>query len=359
MKTMIRVSLLAITAFVLAACQPAANTNTTSNTNANTAPKAAAPTADSLMALDTKAWDAYKNKDGAFFSSFLDDKYVSFNNGKREGKAENVKGISEHKCDFKSHTLSDPKITMAGADAAVLTYKATIDATCVDDKGKSEKIPPTLTVASVYVRSGDTWKAAYHNEVALMEPPKPADGANSNKPAANKESAGAEKKEVAAATASQGGEKARLEFGECRSQHGFLKQQCKRNIGIRRFDRRHHGGREEGLGKLDEARRKGALRDNEVRTSHSLMPGGKATFGQAEVIKGWTNGECKVSSVNVSDGKASMINADVAILTYKGTAVGTCGDMKLEPLWGTTVAIKEGNSWKAVYIFETPMMEKK
>ena len=58
MKTMIRVSLLAITAFALAACQPAANTNTNSNTNANTAPKAAAPTADSLMAQDTKAWDA-------------------------------------------------------------------------------------------------------------------------------------------------------------------------------------------------------------------------------------------------------------------------------------------------------------
>jgi hypothetical protein len=28
--------------------------------------------------------------------------------------------------------------------------------------------------------------------------------------------------------------------------------------------------------------------------------------------------------------------------------------MKLEPLWGTTVAIKDGDSWKAVYIFETP-----
>jgi hypothetical protein len=50
-----------------------------------------------------------------------------------------------------------------------------------------------------------------------------------------------------------------------------------------------------------------------------------------------------------------MITKDAAILTFKGTAVGTCGDMKLEPLWGTTVAVKEGDVWKAVYIFETPM----
>ena len=356
MKTMIRVSLLAITAFALAACQPAANTNTNSNTNANTAPKAAAPTADSLMAQDTKAWDAYKNKDGAFFSNYLDDKFVSWENGKRGGKAEAVKGISEHKCDFKSHTLSDPKITMVGADAAVLTYKATVDATCVDEKGKSEKLPSTVTVASVFVRSGDTWKAAYHNEVAVMEAPKPAEGANSNKPAASKEAAGADKKEVPApvppkeqkpasnspaantassnsnASAPSGSSDALTDAimaVEKKGWESWMKQDAK------------------------------ALEETTSKDVAFVDAGGKATFGQAEVIKGWTNGECKVSSVNVSDGKASMINADVAILTYKGTAVGTCGGMKLEPLWGTTVAIKEGNAWKAVYIFETPMMPNK
>jgi ketosteroid isomerase-like protein len=358
MKTMIRVSLLAITAFVLAACQPAANTNTTSNTNANTAPKAAAPTADSLMALDTKAWDAYKNKDGAFFSSFLDDKYVSFNNGKREGKAENVKGISEHKCDFKSHTLSDPKITMAGADAAVLTYKATIDATCVDDKGKSEKIPPTLTVASVYVRSGDTWKAAYHNEVALMEPPKPADGANSNKPAANKESAGAEKKEVPPPPPPKEEKKPASNSANAGANTASSNSNANATSGSDALTDAIMAVEKKGWESWMKQDAK-ALEETTSKDVAFVDAGGKATFGQAEVIKGWTNGECKVSSVNVSDGKASMINADVAILTYKGTAVGTCGDMKLEPLWGTTVAIKEGNSWKAVYIFETPMMEKK
>ena len=357
MKTMMRVSLLAITAFVLAACQPAANTNTNSNTNANTAPKAAAPTADSLMALDTKAWDAYKNKDGAFFSSFLDDKYVSFNNGKREGKAENVKGISEHKCDFKSHALSDPKITMAGAEAAILTYKATVDATCVDDKGKSEKLPSTLTVASVYVRSGDTWKAAYHNEVPLMEPPKPAEGANSNKPATNKESAGAEKKEVPPPPPPKEEKKPASNSANAGANTASSNSNANATSGSDALTDAIMAVEKKGW----EAWMKQDAKALEETTSKDVAfvdAGGKATFGQAEVIKEWTNGQCKVSSVDVSDGKASMINADVAILTYKGTAVGTCGDMKLESLWGTTVAIKEGNNWKAVYIFETPMAKK-
>jgi hypothetical protein len=50
-----------------------------------------------------------------------------------------------------------------------------------------------------------------------------------------------------------------------------------------------------------------------------------------------------------------MISKDAAILTVKGTATGTCGDMKLEPLWNTTVFVKEGDAWKAAYIYETPV----
>jgi ketosteroid isomerase-like protein len=87
-----------------------------------------------------------------------------------------------------------------------------------------------------------------------------------------------------------------------------------------------------------------------------IDPAGKATFGKANAIKEWTTDNiCNVTSVNLSDGNSSMITKDAAILTYKGTADGTCGDMKLTPLWGTTVFVKEGDAWKIAYIFETPM----
>jgi len=82
---------------------------------------------------------------------------------------------------------------------------------------------------------------------------------------------------------------------------------------------------------------------------------GKVTKG-ADVMKMWTtDNPCNVSSVSLSDGKATSITKDAAILVVKGIAVGTCGDMKLEPLWNTTVFVKEGEVWKGVYIFESPI----
>jgi ketosteroid isomerase-like protein len=351
MKTMLKLSLFAIAAFALAACQPAANTSTNTNSNANTAPKAAAPTADSLMALDSKAWDAYISKDGAFFNQFLADNFVGFDNGKHMTKAEVVKEISENKCEIKSHTLTEPKLTMAGPDAAVVTYKATVDGTC-----EGKKVPSPVTVASVFVRSGNEWKGAYHNEVMAMEPKGGDASADTNKGAAtgtnkstsssetNKAAADTEKKESAApakedtnkmssnsnAAAPASGSDALTDAimaVEKKGWEAWMKQDAK------------------------------GLEETTAKDVTFVDVTGKVTVGQAAVIKEWTNGACKVTSVDVSDGKATEITKDVAILTYKGTAVGTCGDMKLEPLWGTTVAIKEGGLWKAVYIFETPIMK--
>src|SRR5829696_2722429 len=168
MKTLLKVGLLAVTAFGAVSCAAPANTNTTANTNTNAAPKAAAATAESLMALDNKAADAWKNHDIKFFEGFMADNFVDFHNGKRSTKAETLKMMESEKCDVKSITSSEPRVTPVGADAAVLTYKVAQDGTC-----GTEKLPANAIAATVYVRSGDTWKAAYHNEVAIVEP-KPA-----------------------------------------------------------------------------------------------------------------------------------------------------------------------------------------
>lgn len=342
MKTILRVSLFAVAVFALMACTPPANTNTNTNTNTNAAPKAAAPTADSLLALDNKAFEAWKNKDGKFFDGFLADNFVGFgDDGKRPTRAEVLKMISEHKCDMKTFSLSEPHVTPVSADVAVLTYKATAEGTC-----DGQKIPSPARVATVFVKSGDAWKAAYHNEVAIIEPPKAdATAGNSNASSAattekDDTAMAAEKKEAvpptnsaassnsnssAAAPASGDALTDAIMAVEKRGWEAWMKQDAKG---------------------LEETTHKDL-------TFVDIM--GKATMGQSNVIKGWTDGSCKVSSVDVSDGKATQIANNVAILTFKGTAVGTCGGTKLDPLWGTTVAVKEGDSWRAVYIFETPM----
>lgn len=335
MKTILKVCLFAIAAFALASCAPPANTNTTTNTNTNTnaAPKVAAPSVDSLMALETKAFEAWKNKDGKFFETFLADNFVGFgDDGKRPTRAEVLKMIADPNCDVKSYTLSDGHVTPVSADVAVLTVKANSEATC-----NGKPLPSQITGATVYVRSGTEWKAAYHNEVAVVTPP-PSTGGNSNAaaPASNTmapastntapaSNAAASNSNTTAAPSTGDALTDAIMAVEKRGWEAWMRQDAK------------------GL--------------EEVTHKDLTLVGtmGKATHGQANVIKMWTDGSCKVSSVDVSDGKATQIANNVAILTFKGTAVGTCNGMKLDPLWGTTVAVKEGDTWKAVYIFETPM----
>lgn len=292
-----------------------------------------------LMAMDNKAFEAWKNKDAKFFEGFMADSFLMYGDkGKVMDRAESIKMISEHKCDVKSFALSEPHVTAAGPDVAVLTFKAVLDGTCEG----TAKIPSPVTGASVYVHSGDTWKAAYHNEVAVMEP-KPAD---EKKEANSSAAAGEEKKPAAAADVAKKEAPAANTVASNSTATAPAASSDALTAAIMAVEKK---GWEAWM-------KKDAKAMEEVTTKDLTFVDvtGRITKGQADVIKLWTGPECKVTSVNVSDGKATMIANNVAILTFRGTAEGTCGTMKIEPLWGTTVAVKDGDTWRAVYIFETP-----
>ncbi|MEO8041662.1 MAG: nuclear transport factor 2 family protein [Acidobacteriota bacterium] len=355
MKTILMVSLFAIAAFALAGCAPPANTNANANSNSNAASKASAPTADSLMALETKAWEAYKNKDGKYFETFLGDSMVSGNGEGSMPKADVVKMISGNKAEMKSFSLSDPHVTSAGADAAVLTYKARVEGT---EDGKA--IPSPVTVATVFVRAGTDWKAVYHNEVAVIDPTKMTGDAakkeDGAKPADDKKEATAEKKEAAddkkdMSAASEKKEPAPAAGNRntaSNSNSSATSGDAALTDALMVLEKKGWEGWKAKDGKaLDEVTGKDFVFVDTM---------GKATMTKADAMKMWTtDNPCTVSNVSLTDSKATSITKDAAILVYKGTATGTCGDMKLEPLWGTTVFVKEGDAWKAVYIFETPI----
>ena len=346
MKTMFKVLFLSIAALAVASCAPPANTNTTTNTNANanTAAKPAAPTADSLMALDQKAWEAYKNKDGKYFEGFLGDTMISGTGQASMSKADVVKMIAENKSEIKSFTLSEARVTPVGADVAVLTYKAVIDGT---EDGKP--IPSPSTVATVFVRSGSDWKAVYHEEVAIIDPAKPAGSGNSNAaPAAKADDKPAappmvEKKEAPANTNSNASTASNSNTNSSSAGDAALTD------ALMAVEKKG----------WEAWKAKDAKVLDEVTTGGSSFvfvdSMGRATIGKDATMKVWADPSCSVSSVVVSDGKGYSLAKDAAILVYKGTATGTCGGMKLEPLWGTTVFVKEGESWKAAYIFEKPL----
>ena len=347
MKTIFKLSLFVFAALA-AACAPPANTNTNTNTNTNAAPKAAMPTADTLMAMENKAWEAWKNKDTKYFEGFIADNAVGFEQGRHMTRAEMIKMIGEGNCDVKSFSLSDPHVTPAGADAVAITYKGTADATC-----DGQKLPANVTAASVYVRSGDTWKAAYHSEVPIIEQAGASGNTNTNSagnsmaPASNSSASSNTASNSTATTANNSSTAAANSNSNSNSNSNTSSGGDALTSTLMALEKRGW-----------EAWMKQDTKEMEAVTGKDVTfvdATGRVTKGQADTIKRWTDGSCKVSSVNVSDGKASMITKDAAILNYKGTAVGTCGTMKLEPLWGMTVAVKEGETWKAVYIFEVPV----
>lgn len=349
MKTILTVSFFAITALALVGCAPAANTytNTNVNTNANMAAKPALPTADALMALENKAWEAYKNKDGKYFEGFLGDTMIS---GTGEGtmpRAEAVKMITSHTDDVKSFTLSNPHVTPAGADAVVLTYKGIVEGT---QNGKP--IPSPVTIATVFIRSGSDWKAVYHNEVAIIDPAK-AGGDSNTKPAStdtNKPSADTEKKVPApppAATSNSSGN-SNAAASNSNTKPAAVPVDAALTDALMVVEKKGwEAWKAKDAKTLDEITAKDFV---------FVDPMGKATLNRADVMKMWTtDNKCTVTSVSLSDGKAVSITKDAAILVVKGTAVGTCDGMKLEPLWNTSIFVKEGDLWKLAYMLESPV----
>ena len=273
----------------------AGNTGSNVNANANAKPVTAAPTKESLLALENKAFEAWKAKDGKFFEGFLADNFMMYGRTGRIGKAEAVKMILEDKCDVKSFAITDGQVTPAGADVAVYTFKATADAIC---EGKKQ---PNVWAATIYVRSGDTWKAVYHNESPIAPPP----------PAAAK----AEKKETPIEAADD-------------LTKALLATEQKAWDAWKQKD-----------AKLLE----GVLSKDFV----AIETEGRAD--KAATIKSWTDHNCDIKSYGLSQGKSVSINPTTALLTFRGDAEGTCGDFKLRPLWGTTLFVKEGEEWHSVF----------
>jgi hypothetical protein len=116
-----------------------------------------------LSANETALWNAWKNKDAKPFQNLLTSDGVMIGQDGVGAKSDVVKMMASMPCEVKSFTLSDWKLSMVNANAAVLTYKGTADGTC-----NGTAIPPTWS-STLWVNRNGKWQAFSHQETNIKQ----------------------------------------------------------------------------------------------------------------------------------------------------------------------------------------------
>ncbi len=126
----------------------------------------AAPDKDAMMAKETAAWQAFKDKKADDFKKVVDHDMIGVY---AEGIADMAKEMSDMaKWDMKSFTINDYKILSDEKDVVVATYTVTLAGT-YDGQDASG----TYNAGSVWKLENGKWLAIFHTNVkqaAAMAP---------------------------------------------------------------------------------------------------------------------------------------------------------------------------------------------
>jgi len=274
-----------IVAVLFAGCGPTTSTqgkpaNVVNTTTAKAAD--AAPSKESLMSAEIKAWESWKAKDGRYFEEYLsDNNFVAVSGNGRIDKATVVRRHVDPACEVNTFALSDERMTLLSPDVALITYKAKQDAKC---GGKA--LPSPVWAATVLVRNGAAWKAAYHNENAVVDP-----NTLSAKKTGHKEPPATEDAKTTPADEN-------------------TEDMVNAEKAVWEAWKDHDGKRIDMLTAGD---------ISFINIFGTFLP------DKAEAIKNWTSSICQVKSVSVTEAVATMLTPTVGILTFKGGADGLCG----------------------------------
>jgi ketosteroid isomerase-like protein len=320
------------------------------NTNANTTTDPG-PTVAMLKELEVKAFEAYKNKDTKYFENFLAASAMGFHKGQKHDRAAILKMIGEHKDDIKGFTFSEERITKLSPTAAVFTMKVATDG-MVDGKKPSDVIASTL-----YVKEGTAWKAAWHSEVDCVTPPAQADRSSAAKPDDKAKTAG---KDGAPAKADDKAKPAAKDSDDAKDAKAAETKPAN-TANSNASTASSTGSATDALMAAEKAgweawKAKDWAKLTPMMTTDVMFvdPMGAIMAPRDVVVKGFTDMNCDVKSISVTDGQSASVTGDIAILHAKGNADAKCGDMKMEPVWVTAIYVKEGADWKLGYHFEQP-----
>ena len=130
--------------------------------SSNAAPEKAMMSKDMMLAKETAAWQAYKDKKIDDFKALVDkDVRCVYAEGVHTMQNE-LDGMA--KWDLKSFTITDYEIFSDEKDVVVSTYKVTIDGT-VDGKDMSG----TYNDGTVWKEENGKWQAIFHTNIKQVE----------------------------------------------------------------------------------------------------------------------------------------------------------------------------------------------
>jgi hypothetical protein len=138
--------------FVLASEVAGQNKPVASSSNASAGMPNGGALQDTLIALEKRSWEAWKNRDGKFFDAFLSDDHLEVGFGGLANKAAVVNMVGSPVCAVKSYTVDKFKCTQIDTNVAVLNYYATQDTVCY-----GKPVPSPVWVTSLFVKRGERW----------------------------------------------------------------------------------------------------------------------------------------------------------------------------------------------------------
>jgi len=271
------------------------------------------PTIDTLLASDKQATEAYFKGDTRFFESLLSEKFVMRQNGQRLDKAATLRMIAGNKCDVRAWDLDEPWMAKIDTDTYVLSYRSTCDGTCIAADGKPTKIPSPTRAATIWVRSGSKWLAAFHGENPIIDP---KDSPKSALPPAQL----AKQTEAKPTDPSTDA----LVVVETSVWEAWKAHDAKK------------------------------LEDLTSGDLSFIDIFGNSYSNKPDTIKAWAGAICDVKSVDVTGAVATALSPTVELLTHTGTADGTCYGEKVSSVRGNSVYVKDGEAWKLAFTMNMP-----
>jgi hypothetical protein len=300
----------AAAALVFAGCAGDALANGANIPDATEQTAPAASTRNALTELENSAYEAWKSKDAAFWGGFLSDRFVGWASSGRLDRTSAAKEYTGADCEIKRYAFSDEQIKPLGNDAALITHRTTVEGSC-----GGQRVPADSWGASIYVRDGANWKGAFHAEAAIVDPKVAAAKTVDRSVAPHKQAA-------------------KLAARDARTDTMLALERAVWEAW-----------------RVHDVKTIGELTARDITFINIF---GTYFANKADALKDWGAAGCDVNSISISDAMGTMLSPTVEVLTFKATADGTCYGQAVGPIWGSSVYLKEGDTWKWTFGINLP-----